>query len=168
MSEPRFAQVSYVRATPEEVWSAFTDPAVTSLYWFGKRLESTWHVGSPIAAIDGDGQVSHSGEVLACERPKRLSFSWRVDFEEKLKREGHSRMTFELEPEGEVTRLTLIHDEFAPGSTVAELVGMGWPMMIASLKSLIETGEPLDAITGAEATRAAKKLTVDTATAAVE
>ncbi len=166
MSSPNFTQVSYIRATPQEVWNALTDPDITNRYWFGRQLESDWRLGSAIRATADDGLVSHSGEVLECVPPQRLSFSWRIDYEERLRNEGHSRIGFDLEPAGPCTKLTLTHDRFPPDSTVAEIMAVGLPMVMASLKSLIETGIPLDAITGAAATKAAKKFTAAAAATA--
>ena len=91
------------------------------------------------------------------------SYSWHVDFHEVFSREKPSRVTFEIEPMGTEVKLTITHDEFEPGSKVLEAVGNGWPMILASLKSLLETGRAL-AMTNPEAMDSAKKEAIDRAT----
>lgn len=87
--------------------------------------------------------------------PRRLSITWRVEFAEELRSEGYSRVTFALEPMGAVVKLTAVHDEVKPGSKVVEGASEGWRMILDSLKSLLETGEPLP-ITSAGAAREAE------------
>jgi len=91
-----------------------------------------------------------------CEPHRRLSYSWQVEFHEEFRRERPSRLTFELEPMGAEVKLTVIHDDFDPGSKVLVAVSGGWPMILASLKSLMETGSAL-ALTSAEAAKSTEE-----------
>jgi uncharacterized protein YndB with AHSA1/START domain len=156
MSKPQFSYVTYINAPAEKVWQALTTPEFTERYWSGRRVESDWRVGSPIRFVTHDDRLSDSGEILEAEPPRRLSFTWRVEFAEEFRREGYSRVTFELEPDRGVTKLTLNHDRFEPGSRVLEAISDGWPSLLANLKTLLETGEPMPN-TGPEAAEEAEK-----------
>src|SRR5262245_17190694 len=92
-----------------------------------------------------DGRVADSGEVLDIEPERRLVLTWRNEFKPELHAEGYSRMTCELEKQGESVKLTIIHEMDVPGSKLIEGVSNGWPHILASLKSLLETGESLEA-----------------------
>jgi len=144
--KPRFVYVTYIASTPEEVWRALTDGALTRQYWYGRRVESTWKVGATVTfwygAAHGEA-VSDRGIVLESKAPARLSYTFHVEFMDELSDEHPSRVTFDLEPEGDAVKLTLTHDEFEPGSKVLEGCRSGWPAILSSLKSLLETGEPL-------------------------
>jgi uncharacterized protein YndB with AHSA1/START domain len=144
MADAPFVYVTYIKTTPERLWEALTTSAFTEKYWSGTRIQSDWRVGSPVQLIDHEGQVSDTGEVLAADRPRRLSYSWRVDFHEELKKEGASRVTFELEPADDTVKLTVTHDQFVDNSKVRIGVSTGWPQILASLKSLLETGSALE------------------------
>jgi uncharacterized protein YndB with AHSA1/START domain len=139
MSEPKFVYVTYIATTPERLWQALTDGAFTHQYWFGLTIESDWAPGSRVVFRDG-GDVHDYGEVLVCEPCRRLSYSWHVEFDEVFRNEKPSRVTFELEAMGTEVKLTVTHDEFEPGSKVRVAVSNGWPLVLASLKSLLETG----------------------------
>jgi len=155
---PSFSYVTYIGAAPDRVWQALTDGALTRQYWHGRRVESDWKVGSTVTfwydAADGE-VVSDRGIVLESKPPRHLSYTFHVEFIDELKDEHPSRVTFDLEPVGDETRLTLTHDEFEPRSRVLEGCRTGWPAILSSLKSLVETGEPLAISSAAAATEAA-------------
>ena len=151
-----FVYKTYIKTTPEQLWRALTEPAFTKRYW-GVALVSDWNAGStvtwelPKLTIADDEQV-----VLTSEPPHRLSYTWHTvtpefvaaygadqDFLAKASKERRSKVTFEIEPVGEMVKLTVTHDAFDPGSVVLAGVSQGWPPIIASLKTLLETGEPL-------------------------
>ena len=155
MSEPKFVYVTYIATTPQRLWQALTDGAFTRRYWFGTTVESDWAVGSQVT-FRSNGELHDSGEVLEYDPYRRLSYTWRVEFHEVFRRERPSRVTFELEPVGAEVKLTVTHDEFEPGSKVLGAVSNGWPVVLSSLKSLLETGHAL-AATGAERARAARE-----------
>ena len=144
MAESRFLYVTYIRATPERVWEHLTTPELNKLFWGGYHQKSGWKVGDDYAIVGPDGTLWDSGKVLASDPPRRLSVSWMHLTDEAMKAEGHSTATFELEPAGEgVTKLTLTHSiPVSPSKLVAAVAG-GWPSILSSLKSLLETGRAL-------------------------
>lgn len=89
-------------------------------------------------------RVGDAGEVLEIDPPKRLVLKWRNEFRPELHEEGFSRATFELEPLDAVVKLTVIHEIDVSGSIFIEAVSTGWPAILSSLKSLLETGEALE------------------------
>lgn len=143
MSESRFVYVTYIRTTPEKLFKALIDPEFTRRYWVETCQESDWNKGSSWTLRLPDGRVGDSGTVLEIEPDKRLVLSWRNDFVPELKEEGYSRVTFELDKVGDSVKLTVIHESDKPKSKLIEKVSGGWPHILASLKSLLETGEPL-------------------------
>ena len=143
MSKPEFVYTTYIETTAEKLWHALTDGDFTERYWFGHRIASDWKVGSPYRfAKQGAGTIV--GKVLISEPPKRLAYTWDPCSPE-AKRERTSRVTFDLEPRGHVIRLTVTHDNLDEGGKTLRDISGGWPMVIASLKSLLETGHALPA-----------------------
>jgi uncharacterized protein YndB with AHSA1/START domain/DNA-binding transcriptional ArsR family regulator len=167
MGDTKFVYTTYINTTPERLWQALTDPAFTRRYWGGGALESDWQVGSPVKWQDAPGKEFKDlgQEVLEAEPYRRLSYSWHnyqpehaeffgwsdEEFAELIK-EKRSKVTFEIEPAGSgpnVVRLTVIHDDFEPNSKMYQAVSGqldgsgGWPELVASLKTLLETGDPL-------------------------
>jgi uncharacterized protein YndB with AHSA1/START domain len=141
----RFMYVTYIRTTPEKLWDALLKPEFTKQYWFGSWQECEWRKGSPWKLLAPDGQVNCTGEVVEIERPKRLVTKWLTESKQALKAEGFSLCTFELEAApGGTVRLTVTHEIDRAKSKVIESVGMGWPMVLSNLKSLLETGAALD------------------------
>ncbi|GAB3523546.1 metalloregulator ArsR/SmtB family transcription factor [Phytohabitans suffuscus] len=154
--DDRFVYITYIRSTPERTWQALTDPAFTRRYW-GLALESDWQVGSTVNWVMDKVTVADGGSVvLAAEPPRRLSYTWHTitpefvaafgdehDFLQKASAERRSTVTFDIEPVGELVRLTVTHDGFDPGSVILGGVSEGWPPTLSSLKTLLETGEPL-------------------------
>jgi uncharacterized protein YndB with AHSA1/START domain len=146
MTEPKFVYVTYIATTPEKLWQALTDGAFTEQYWFGTRIESDWTLGARVSFSRND-EVSDYGVVLEYDPPRRLSYSWRVEFHEEFRAERPSRVTFEIEPMTASTggkrsevKLTVTHDDFDAGSKGFRAISGGWPLVLASLKSLLETG----------------------------
>jgi len=149
MNESRFVYVTYIRTTPEKLWQALTDPAIIRKYWFGATQESEWKPGAAWKIVFADGRVADTGEVLEIDPPKRLVLRWRHEFMPELKAEGEARATYTLEPVGDAVKLTIIHEIAKPGSKFIEAVSGGWPKILASLKSLLETGSPLGELSAA-------------------
>jgi uncharacterized protein YndB with AHSA1/START domain len=143
MASSRFVYVTYIRTTPAKLWRALTDPEFNRRYWAGTWQESDWKPGASWRIMIPDGRVGDSGEVLEIEPEKRLVLSWRNEFMPDLRAEGHSRLTYELEQLGESVKLTVIHEIDKPESKLIGAVSQGWPHILASLKSLLETGESL-------------------------
>ena len=140
--KPKFVYVIYIAAPIERIWQALTDPKLTEQYWFGYRIASDWKIGSHYV-VDKDGVPPFDkGIVLECDPPRRLSYTWHPQYQNVL-HEPHSRVTFELVPFESEVQLTVIHDEFEADSKVFESVSGGWPKVLSSLKSLLETGNGL-------------------------
>jgi len=141
----KFVYVTYIRTTPAKLWNALVDPEFTRQYWVETWQDCDWRVGASWKLMIPDGRVGDAGEVLEIVPEKRLVLSWRNEFQPHLKAEGFSRMTYDLEPMGDTVKLTVTHDIELPNSKLIEGVSGGWPMILSSLKSLLETGESLEA-----------------------
>jgi uncharacterized protein YndB with AHSA1/START domain len=132
----------YIKATPEQIWEAITTPAFTAKYFHGARITVTperYDSRSPDGAVWGDA------ETLEWDPPRRLSHGWRSMYDEEMAREEESRVTWEIEPQGNDTcLLTVVHDrlEGAP-KTAQSVAGPGWMHVLSGLKTLLETGRPL-------------------------
>lgn len=140
----RFVYVTYIRTTPQKLWDALIKPEFTKQYWAGTWQESEWKKGSDWRNMIPDGRVGDGGKIIEIDPPRRLVLSWRNEFVPEMRAEGYSRATFELEQQGDVVKLTLTHEIDKKGSKFIEAVSSGWPMILASLKSLLETGESLE------------------------
>jgi uncharacterized protein YndB with AHSA1/START domain/DNA-binding transcriptional ArsR family regulator len=143
MSAPRQVYEIFIRATPEQVWQAITDPALTERYYYGTRVESDWQPGSPYVYRGQDGSDQLVGEILEIDPPRRLVTTFKAVWDEDVRADAASRLTWEIERFGPSTRLRMIHDELVPGSATAESVGGGWSVVLSGLKTVLETGEPL-------------------------
>ena len=143
MSKPEFVYTTYIETTAEKLWHALTDGDFTERYWFGHRVASDWKLGSPYR-FTKQGVGTNEGKVLISEPPKRLAYTWDPCAAD-AKRERTSRVTFDLEPRGNVIKLTVTHDNLDEGGKTLRDISSGWPMVIASLKSLLETGHALPA-----------------------
>ncbi|HEX4607438.1 MAG TPA: SRPBCC family protein [Urbifossiella sp.] len=145
MAESRFVYVTYIRTTPEKLWRALVDPEFTRQYWVQTWQESEWKVGAAWRIMTPDGWVADSGEVVEIDPPRKLVLKWWNEFRPELREEGYSRMTYTLEPQGEAVKLTVLHEMDRPESQFIGAVATGWPMILSGLKSLLETGESLEA-----------------------
>jgi uncharacterized protein YndB with AHSA1/START domain/DNA-binding transcriptional ArsR family regulator len=141
---PAFVYVTYIQATPEAVWHALTDSELTAGYW-GHSNVSDWQPGSAWQHVrtDGSGIADAAGTVLVAERPRRLVVTFDAPGEPAAgSAKVPTRVTFEIEPYGEIVRLTVRHEDL-PGQAEYEAVSHGWPAVLANLKSLLETGHAL-------------------------
>jgi uncharacterized protein YndB with AHSA1/START domain len=144
MADSRFVYVTYIRTTPEKLWNALIDPAFTRRYWCETWQQCDWKPGSSWQIMMPDGRVADSGQIVEIDPPRRLVLTWRNEFKPELRAEGYSRLTYELETVGESVKLTVIHEIDKPDSTLIDKVSSGWPHILSSLKSLLETGVPLE------------------------
>jgi DNA-binding transcriptional ArsR family regulator/uncharacterized protein YndB with AHSA1/START domain len=158
MDKPEFVYTTYIRTTPERLWQALTEPAFTRRYW-STEFVTDWAEGSPMTWDNHGVLLTDPAQVVLESEPyRRLSytwhavtpeladrFSWDADLAARLSGERRSKVTFEIEPATQGVKLTVVHDGFEPGSALLEMVSVGWPDVIASLKTLLETGEPLPA-----------------------
>jgi len=148
MNKSSFVYVVYIRATLEKVWDALLKPEFTRTYWFGVTQESAWTPGAPWKMVQSDGTISDTGEILEIEKPKHLVIRWRNEFRPELKAEGFGPCRFDLEDVDGTVRLSIRHEIDKPGSKLIDAVSGGWPKVLSSLKSLLETGVPLPDISG--------------------
>jgi uncharacterized protein YndB with AHSA1/START domain len=142
MSKPEFVYITYIETTPEKLWEALTSSEFTRRYWFNTEVRSDWKVGSAIALVM-DGKTTDVGEILEADRPRRLSYTFKHVSDEELKQEPASKVVFALEPHGKVVKLTLTHEGFVEGGKMLDGISKGWPAILASLKSLLESGTAL-------------------------
>jgi uncharacterized protein YndB with AHSA1/START domain len=143
MPKPEFVYVTYIETTPEKLWHARTDGDFTQRYWLGARLRSEWKPGSSFEMVRSDGSVSDAGKVVECDPPRRLAYTF-VNQSDKYRNELPALATFVLEPYGKLVKLTLTHEGFADGSKFLQGISKGWPAILSSLKSILETGHPLE------------------------
>ncbi|HEU0215813.1 MAG TPA: SRPBCC family protein [Stellaceae bacterium] len=136
----QFVYVTYIRTTPDRLWSALTNSEFAPQYWLGVRVDADWNVGGAWKLSFADGRVADTGEIVAFEPEKRLGIRWRNEFRPELKAEGWSLCTMELEPVGEAVKLTVTHSIEREDSRFIEAVSGGWPQILSNLKSLLETG----------------------------
>jgi DNA-binding transcriptional ArsR family regulator/uncharacterized protein YndB with AHSA1/START domain len=129
---PTYVYTTYIESTPEKVWEALTDADLTADYW-GHRNESDWKVGSTWRHVrtDGSGIADIEGRVLERDRPRRLVTSWEP-----------SKVTYEIEPYQEIVKLTVTHEALATDQDLAD-ISLGWPAVLANLKTLLETGRTM-------------------------
>ncbi len=141
MPRSTFVYVTYIRTTPERLWSALTEDAeFMKQYWFGMHCESEFTAGSPWKLVNDKGEVWDAGEIVEADPPRRLVIRWEHQMRPELKAEGASLCTMELESAGQAVRLTITHGLDRDGSKLVEAVSGGWPKILSNLKSLLETG----------------------------
>jgi len=140
MARSTFVYVTYIRTTPEKLWSALTDMDYMKQYWFGMRCECQWTTGSPWKLVSGEGQIFDAGEIVESAPPRRLVIRWHHQNKPELKAEGDSLCTMELEPTGAAVKLCITHTIERDPSKFIEAVSGGWPKILSNLKSLLETG----------------------------
>lgn len=140
MSKSTFVYVTYIRTTPEKLWSALTGEDFMKQYWFGCHCESEWTVGSAWKNVSPDGQVMDTGEILESDPPRRLVIRWQNAFKPDLVEEGPSLCTIELEPSAGAVKLSITHSIDRSPSKFVEAISGGWPKVLSNLKSVLETG----------------------------
>ncbi len=144
---PDFVYVTYIAASPEKVWDALTNGEVSRLYWAERKVTSDWWVGSPVLFLMGhkdDQPDPIRGIVLEIAPPHKLVMSWAFEMPDQPL-SPRSKVSYVIEREGpENVKLTVIHETMDPGSEIYEGLRNGWPAILSSLKSLLETGEALD------------------------
>ena len=141
MARSTFVYVTYIRTTPEKLWSALTnDVEFMKQYWFGVHCESQWTAGSSWKMVSGDGSITDAGAIVEAEPPRRLVIRWQNQSKPELKAEGESLCTIELEPTGPAVKLCITHTIERDPSKLIGAVSGGWPKIISNLKSLLETG----------------------------
>lgn len=157
MDSKTFTYTTYIRTTPEELWQALTDPALTDRYW-GVRFTTDWTEGSLLTWSQGGAEISHPDQVVLTYEPcRRLAYTWHTFTPEwaqavgiseevrgQLAAERRSQVAFDIEPHDDQVKLTVTHD-FDPAGALYSMCCQGWPTVLSSLKTFLETGEPLPA-----------------------
>jgi uncharacterized protein YndB with AHSA1/START domain len=142
--KPATVYTIYIAATPEQVWQALTSAEFSRKYFFGNAVEVDLKIGGAYIVRAPDGALHISGEVLECDRPKKLSITFNVNWPELIEKLGPTLVTYEIEPAGDAVRLTMTESHDRPLSDDILSGGReGWPAILSSLKSLLETGEAL-------------------------
>jgi len=155
MEKPKFVYTTYIRTTPEELWEALTNGDFTVTYWMGFRFEGELKAGGSMRILPPKGKEQygdHAGVILVCEPMRKLIYTWNTKDKDQpdldQKRDGPSRVTYELTPMGSQVRLRVIHENLLPEDLETDPntfkgINNGWPAVISSLKSLLETGEAI-------------------------
>jgi len=146
MNKPKQVYTFLIRSTPKKTWDAITKPALTRKYWAGMANVSDWKNGSKWEHVNPENEVWATGKVVESVPAQRLVVSW-ID-PDNLK--DTSRLTFEIEKLGKLVLLTVTHGNFSAVSTMPEKVAWGWPRVLSSLKTFLETGEGLDIFSGSK------------------
>ena len=153
---PSFVYTTYIETTPEQLWQALTDPEFTARYW-GTTIDTDWEPGSPMTWHMRGATIADPEQIVLESKPySRLSYTWHTlttelgealdmtaEAQERVAAEKRSKVTFDLEPHGDLVKLTVVHDGFEPDSTIISMISNGWPRVLSSLKTLLETGEDL-------------------------
>ncbi len=153
METIEFVYATFIRTTPEKLWEALTRGDFSEKYWFGFRIEVEQRAGGTVRILPPKGMEEHgdhAGQVLVCEPGRKLVYTWNQKDRPELapKRDGLSRVTYELTPMGPLVKLRLIHENLLPEDIETDPstfrgINNGWPAVLSSLKSLLETGEAI-------------------------
>lgn len=148
MTNTEFVYATYIKTTPEKLWDAITNPEFSRQYWVD-GIVSDWKKGSKWRHIvsDNNSTCTIGGEILESVPHKRLVMTW-ADSTDTADISQHSRVTFEIEPFGDMVRLNVIHGNLKTGSIMAGKISIGWPRVLSSMKFLLETGTALDTWAG--------------------
>jgi uncharacterized protein YndB with AHSA1/START domain len=135
----------YIASTPEKVWQALTMGEFSRKYFFGNAVEVDLKVGGAYIVRKTDGSVHISGEVVECVTPRKLTVTFNVNWPELIERLGPTLVTYQIEPAGDAVRLTMTESHDRPiDDDILSGGRQGWPAILSSLKSLLETGQALD------------------------
>ena len=142
--KPKAVYAIYIAATSAQVWQALTSAEFTKQYFFGRTIELSADIGGSFILRMPDGRVDVQGKVVECDPPQKLAVTWRVEWNEDMRKLPECLVTYEIAQAGEAVRLT-ITESYSWDVPDALLAGgrMGWPAILSSLKSLLETGKAL-------------------------
>src|SRR6185437_15544580 len=142
--KPMTVYTIYIASTPEKVWEALTSAEFSRKYFFGNSVEIDLRVGGAYIMRTPDGALHISGEVIECDPNRTLTFTFKVNWPELIEKLGPTLVTYDIEPAGDAVRLTMTETHDRPlDDDVLSGGRQGWPAILSSLKSLLETGEPL-------------------------
>jgi DNA-binding transcriptional ArsR family regulator/uncharacterized protein YndB with AHSA1/START domain len=156
LDKPDFVYTTYIKTTPERLWQGLTDPAFTRRYW-NITWDTDWKPGSvmTLELLKNGVTVADPEQVVLESDPyRRLSYTWHTftpewaaaygigdEVRARFAAERRSKVTFDLEPLGEMVKLTVVHDDFDAGSAILPGISQGWPRILSDLKTLLETGD---------------------------
>lgn len=140
MAKLKLEYQAYIRTTPARLWDAITSPEQTPQYFYGLTVVSDWKPGSPLRHLLPDGRSQMEGTVLEVDAPRRLVHT----FATSGVADAPTRVIWELQPLGAVTLLTLTHEDFDGETQTYQSVARGWNPVVSGLKTLLETGRPLE------------------------
>lgn len=143
MGHSKFVYVTYIRSTREKIWEALTKPEFTRRYWAGTSQKSDWQKGAAWGIYTPDGRLFDTGEILESNHPAKLVLTWRNEHFPEMKAEGFTTLSYELEEVPLGIKLTLTHEIDIDNSKIIGATSQGWPSVLASLKTFLETGTPL-------------------------
>jgi uncharacterized protein YndB with AHSA1/START domain len=153
MEKVEFVYAAFIRTTPEKLWEALTNGDFSVKYWMGFRFEAELKAGGNLRILPPKGMEEngdHAGKVLVCEPNRKLVYTWQQKDTPEIarKRDGLSRVTYEITPMGQQVKFRLIHENLLPedvekNPNTFRGINNGWPAVISSLKSLLETGEAI-------------------------
>jgi uncharacterized protein YndB with AHSA1/START domain len=142
--KPMTVYTIYIASTPQRVWEALTSAEFSRKYFFGNAIEVDLRVGGAYIVRTPDGAVHISGEVAECVPHRKLTFTFNVNWPELIEKLGPTLVSYDIQPVGDAVRLTMTESHDRPLSDDILSGGrQGWPAILSSLKSLLETGEPL-------------------------
>jgi uncharacterized protein YndB with AHSA1/START domain len=142
--KPAIVYTIYIAATPEKVWQALTTAEFSRKYFSGLAVEAELKVGGAFVVRAPDGSVHIDGEVIECVAPRKLTITWNVNWPDLVEKLGLTLVTHDIEPAGDAVRLTMTESHDRPlCDDILSGGRAGWPAILSSLKSLLETGEPL-------------------------
>jgi len=142
--KPGTVYTIYIAATPEKVWEALTSAELSRKYFFGNAVEIELKVGGKYIVRQPDGAPHISGEVVECQPPRKLTFTFNVNWPALIEKLGPTLVSYDIEQAGDAVRLTMTESHDRPLSDDILSGGrQGWPAILSSLKSLLETGQPL-------------------------
>jgi len=143
VSVPSHRYQTFVRCRPVEAWAAITEGDSTVRYFYGARVESTWMPGETVRYLGQDESVVADGNVVAVNAPSRLEMTFHPRWDPALEIEGAAHMAWIAEETDGLTRITVEYYDLAPGSRQATDFMAGIPLIVAGLKTLLETGQPM-------------------------
>jgi uncharacterized protein YndB with AHSA1/START domain/DNA-binding transcriptional ArsR family regulator len=143
-TKPTLVYVNVIKTTPEKLWAALTDGNITPAYYYGGKFEGTIEVGASYQYVAPDGGKFVSGEIIEVNAPFKLVATFKGEWMPGMENDKPTRITYEIQQQGECCRLTLIHDEFDGETATYKNAGGGWPGILSGLKTLLETGQPLN------------------------
>jgi uncharacterized protein YndB with AHSA1/START domain len=142
--KPAIVYAIYIASTPEKVWQALTSAEFSRKYFFGNTVEVELRIGGAYVVRTPDGSLHISGEVIECDRPRRLTVTFNVNWPGLIEKLGVTLVSYEIAQAGDAVKLTLTesHDRLLDDDILSG-GRQGWPAILSGLKSVLETGNPL-------------------------